>query len=170
MRVILTITTLFGLLFVSGSFATVNSTRRSQSTNLRPHRSPFRYVITSNDVVGRGRKRRGSYRTVGVLLEEKAFSEENLKVLFNLLTRRFVQPNDMNVWVSTNLEQIPTPEESEAGARSEAPDSPTLDRYPTALFIRKHGNELFRYTPNPPSTEVKTVILKGRDLQAARIN
>lgn len=168
MRRMLRIALCIGLLLASSSLAEVNSNRMSQAWNQHSYRSPFRYVITSNEIIDGGGNPRDSYRSIGVLLDERAFSEETLKELFKLLSKRFPKPMTMEVWVSTNLEQVPTPEEGEAGAMSEAPDNPALDRYPSALLIRQDGNELFRYTPNPPSTETKTVILKGRDPQARR--
>ena len=131
------------------------------------NRSPFRYVIVFNEVIDdSGNPPKDAYRYVEVLLDEKAFSEETLKELFKLLSKRFPKPNAMHVEVSTNLEQVDTPEERQAGKMSEAPGNPALDRYPSALLIRQGGNELFRYTPTAPNTDMKTVVLKGRDPQS----
>jgi hypothetical protein len=65
--------------------------------------------------------------------------------------------------VYTSLKQIPTPEEEDIGSISGKEPDPESDKYHRALFVRLRGNELIRYTINPPSKELKTVILKGRD-------
>jgi hypothetical protein len=166
MQIMLTTSLFVGLILASSSFMKMNSTHTLQSTDRQSYRSPFRYVITSNVVINSGKNPRDAYRSVGILLDKNAFSEETLKGLFKLVSKRFPKPKDMEVWVSTNLEQIPTPEESEAGAMSEAPDDPALEKYPSALLIRKGSNELFRYTSNPPSPDMKTVVLRGGDPQS----
>lgn len=167
-QTVLSIALCVGLLLASGSLAEINNNHMLQAPNQHSYRSPFRYVIASNEVIDGGGDPKDAFRYVVVLLDEKAFSEATLRELFKLLSKRFPKPNDMDVYVWTNLEQVPTPEEAEAGAVSEAPDNPALDKYPNALLIRKDSNELFRYTPNAPNTDMKTVILKGRDPQAPR--
>jgi hypothetical protein len=153
------------LLLISGGLEGVNGNRVSPAQKHYNYRSPFRYVIVSNEIIdGRGNPK-DAFRYVEVLLDEKAFNEETLRELFKLLSKRFPKPKSMDVSVSTNLEQVDTPEEREAGKISEAPANPTLDRYPSALLIRQDDNELFRYTPNTPSTKMKTVVIKGRDPQ-----
>ena len=99
-------------------------------------------------------------RRIDVLLDPKAFSEETLATLMRILSKRYPEPEWMIVHVWTNLEQVHTPGEPRM---SEAPYNPILDEYHRAILIRKDGNELFRYNPNPPSTRMKTVILKGED-------
>jgi hypothetical protein len=155
-----------GLSLATNSFAEINGKRMTQARNQHNYRAAFRYIIFSNEIIGARGNPQDAYRSIGVLLDRRAFSEETLKELFKLLSERFPKPNTLEIWVSTNLKQVPTLEESEAGAISEAPDNPALDRYPSALLIRQDGNELFRYTPDPPSTGTKTVILKGRDPRA----
>lgn len=155
------------LLLTANSLAKVSDKHMVQAQNqYKPYRSQFRYVIVSNEVIDNSGDPKDAFRYVEVLLDEKAFSEETLKELFKLLSKRFPTPNGMHVEVSTNLAQIDTPEEKQIGKVSEVPDNPALDKYPSALLIRQDGNELFRYIPNPPSTKMKTVILKGKDPQA----
>jgi hypothetical protein len=134
---------------------------KTQTRRESNHRAPFRYVIVYNEIVGGEDDPREAFRYVEVLLDERAFSEKTLKELFRLLSKRFREPKDMDVAVYTSLEQIDTPEERDAGKISEGPGDPALDRYPSALLIRKGGCEFFRYTPQAPSTEMKTVVLKG---------
>ena len=63
------------------------------------HSAEFRYVIFSNDV---GRDN-APYRSVGVLLDEAAFSKQTLRKLFYLMSKRFPEPQTLEVWVSTSL-------------------------------------------------------------------
>lgn len=167
MRTMLRIALCIGLLLAANSHGEVNNKHMVQAQNQdKLYRSPFRYVIVNNEVNDGSGDPRGAYRYVEVLLDEKAFSEETLKALFKLVSKRFPKPNDMDVYIWTNLEQVDTPEEKDEPKVSEAPDNPALDKYPTALLIRKDGNELFRYTLKAPNTDMKTVVIKGRDPQA----
>jgi hypothetical protein len=52
----------------------------SSQANRRVFRSEFRYVILSNEIESTGRKHRT--RSVDILLDPKAFSEQNLRKLF----------------------------------------------------------------------------------------
>jgi hypothetical protein len=125
-------------------------------------RSEFRYVILTDDVETIARK----YRTRGVrvLMDDKAFSEENLTKLFNLLLKRYPEPDWMVVSVMTSLEQVATPEEVDREIiMSHTNNHPEYDLYNNAVLIRQGENEFFRYTINPPRTEMKTVVLKGCD-------
>ncbi len=148
-----------GLLLTVSIAGEVNNEQMAQRTN----RSPFRYVIVSNEVIDdSGTPPKDAYRYVEVLLDEKAFSENNLKELFKLVSRRFPKPRVLDVQVYTNLQDIETPEERESGKMSEAPHDPSLDRYHQAFFTRDNdGNEWFTYNPNPPSSDRKKVVLKG---------
>ena len=166
MRTILSIALCIGFLFAANSLAGFNNKHVLPAQNQYNYSSPFRYVIVNNEVIDDSGDPKDAYRYVEVLLDEKAFSEATLKKLFKLLSKRFPKPSTMDVSVSTNLEQVDTPEERDEPKVSEAPATPSLNRYPSALLIRIDGNELFRYTPNPPNTEMKTVILRGRDPQA----
>jgi hypothetical protein len=153
-----------GLSEVNGRYIMLQGTSQSSSS-----RSPFRYVIVHNDVTGEPSNPNDGYRYVEVLLDDNAFSERKLRELFNLVSRRFPTPRVLHVQVYTSLEDVETPEEREAGRISEAPDDPSADRYHRAFYLRDaDGNEWFRYNPNPLSREIRTVILRGRDVQAPR--
>ncbi len=133
------------------------------------NRSPFRYAIVSNEREGRGRKRADGYRYVEVLLDERAFSEENLRELFRLISKRFPQPRVLHVQVYTNLEDVETPEEREMPKASEASLDTSLDRYHQAFFLRdSEASEWFTYNPSPPGTEMRKVLLKGAEGRKGR--
>lgn len=159
------------LVLACSGLSEVNSNCISQDQDQRKdcpflYCSPFRYVIVYNKVIGGSVRSRNALRFVDVLLDEKAFSEETLIELFKLISKRFPRPIDLDVTVYTNLEQISTPEERDAGGISEGPGNPAADQYPVAILVRERGgNEWLRYytyKTNPPGFEMKTVVLKGR--------
>lgn len=165
-QTVLIITICAGLVFMSQMVAQTvvdGEGRHKTQTRREPnYRASFRYVIVYNEIVGGEDDLREAFRYVEVLLDERAFSEKTLKELFRLLSKRFREPKDMDVAVYTSLEQIDTPEERDAGKISEAPEDPALDQHPSAVLIRKGECEFFRYTPQAPSTEMKTVVVRGR--------
>lgn len=91
-------------------FSWINCT--AQFTQKDKQISPFRYVIAFNDVATPCKKC-SSLRFLTVLMDKEAFTDENLKKLFNLLSSRFPKPLDMSVSVDTDLADILTPEEKE---------------------------------------------------------
>lgn len=133
-----------------------------QSSALKDYRSPFRYVIIRNDVIDIVGDPKEARRFVEILLDEKAFSAEILKDVFKLISARFPSPQRFDVWVYTNLEQVKTPEESEMGNLSESDKLPVPDNHHKALLVRSESDEWIRYTLRPPSTDMKTVVLKGK--------
>jgi hypothetical protein len=166
MRTILGIGLLLGLLLTVSIAAGANNKHVPQA----PNRSPFRYVIVSNEVIDdSGTPPRDAYRYVEILLDGKAFSERNLKELFRLVSKRFPKPKVLDVQVYTNLEDIETPEERESGKMSEAPYDRSLDRHHQAFFVRDDdGDEWFTYNPNPRTPEMKKVVIRGRDSRRPR--
>jgi hypothetical protein len=123
------------------------------------HTAEFRYIIVADTVGGYDKP----IRSVTVLLDETAFSENTLVKLFALLSKRFPEPQRLEVWVKTNLWQLDTPEEADMPVISERGYDPHDDLHPSALLMREDGNELFRYTPKAPYANMKTVVLKGKD-------
>lgn len=125
-------------------------------------KSSFRYVIINNEVTNDLDLSDDGYRYVEVLLDDKAFSEENLGKLFELVSKRFPTPKVLHVQVYTSLEDVETPEEREEGKISEVSADPSADNYHRAFYLRDaDGNEWFSYNPYPPSREIRTVRLKG---------
>jgi hypothetical protein len=125
------------------SFAAVAQTKQSDYDS-DASRSPFRYVIVSNQfdpALGKGDKNR---RFVEVLLDGKSFSKENLIALFKLVSKRFPKPNLLFVNVFTSLEDIETPEEREQGKTSETDDSNAPNQSDLAVFTR-NGKNMFFY-------------------------
>jgi|GEM_PF-3437244 len=154
--------------FDNGLRATQGTPPMQKASELKRFRSSIRYAIVGNDVANITGDRKDARRFVGVLMDEKAFSEENLRSLFPLLSKRFPDPQRLTVHVFTSLEQVRTPEESDTGGISEGPSDFSLDNYHRALFIRDDGNELIRYSTELPVRGLRTVVLKGRDPQTRR--
>jgi len=127
------------------------------------HTSEFRYVLYSNKVEARSDR---SQRSIGVLMEKSAFTEENLTKMYKLIAKRYPEPNWLNVLVATSLWQVSTPEEADGGRVSDIGDDEHDGQHPRALLIRYNENEYYRYTAEgPPYKKYKTVVINGVDLQ-----
>lgn len=74
-------------------------------------RSPFRYLLVAdNTELQRYVNRENNYSAI-VLMEDEAFNEENLKILYCLLKNRYAEKSSIWINVFTDLRAIPTPEE-----------------------------------------------------------
>jgi hypothetical protein len=134
------------------------------------NRPEFHYVILDTWV-----RQIGSLneRHVIVLMDEKAFSEDNLKKLAALLSKRYPRPESLTAWIKTNLAQVRTPEELDlsghsGGAGDYGAGGPPQgqghtetskeqgpyesDNYPDAVLFRGEdgSEEINYYTVNPP--------------------
>jgi hypothetical protein len=118
----------------------------------------FRFMVYKNSISFGGRNMR-------VFLDEKAFSEENLRKLFKTLSKAFPEPMELDIDVITNLEQAYIFGEPMS---SEDTNTSNSGNHYWAVYHRFKDNEYFRYGPNPSGGEVKTVVLKGRDPFAPR--
>jgi hypothetical protein len=121
---------------------------------------PILYIILStsiNEYVENGA------RDVEVLLDAEDFSEKNLKRLFGELSDRFPTPDRLAVHVFTSLKQVGSQSQRDAVSSMPPKENPEFHNYHRALLMRIDGDELVRYNPNPPSREMKTMVLKGRD-------
>jgi len=129
-----------------------------------PFRSPFRYAVFDNQVLDNNTGNpNDEWRSLGILLDEKSFSEATLKQLFQLLSKKYPKPTDLEVHVYTSLDQVPTPEEAEAGGMSEVTwCNDPHDKYHWANYLRKKDRESFVYNLNPPKLDTKLVVLKGK--------
>jgi hypothetical protein len=117
---------------------------------------PFRYVILKKTLLHNG-------RVLIVLMEAEHFSEDNLRELFKLLSKRFPTPGELHVGVFTNLSQLPTPEEEdhqELSPTAEESSVKQVARYANASYTRAKGSEVFHYSMGGGQTE-QQVIIKG---------
>jgi hypothetical protein len=123
-------------------------------------RSEFRYIIVGTEVDRRYPKI--TFRKVTILLDEKAFSEETLKKLFALVSKRYLKPETMRMWVYTSLDQLATPEELDKPLTSKSRKTdPNEPKHYKAFLLRQDGNESFWYY-NLDGTKVTTIVLKGK--------
>lgn len=134
----------------------VSSQHKTVIQNTKSERS-FRYVIFSNLIQEFDDSKLNS-RNIDILMDEKAFSEDNLVKLFFMISKRFPEPEFLNVSIYTNLEQTSTPEEMDQGATSEKEDL-TSNHYSWAVYIRTDSNEFFNYTPIKRKSDIKSVDL-----------
>lgn len=138
----------------------------------RAYHLPFRYVIVHNEVIVNEHEPSATHRNVEVLLDVKAFSENTLRQLFVLLSKRFPSPDSLTVDVYTSLEQVDTPEERDApqpifessgGNNKPGREELIFRKHPYAILIRQDGNELLRYRHKIEKSRLRTIVLKGRD-------
>ena len=107
-------------------------------TEYNSFRSKFRYVVVYSELERSVKKGKYDTRFVDVLIDKRAFSVQNLRILFDLLSKRFPKPHTLFVTVYTDLEDIETPEEHERGRFSETTDSTDLpNEQDTAIFTRE---------------------------------
>lgn len=124
--------------------------------------SPFRYVIVHNEVA-----KAASVRQVWVLMEQEAFTKENLKTLYQLVVKRYPQPYTMNIWVFTNLDDVSAPEEADDDhGESEVKDGRPLSGAPTAVCVRNPYNEYINYFDYRPNGQGHgKIIVRGPEKQ-----
>jgi len=103
------------------------------------------------------------WRDVWVLLDAAAFSEETLRKLYKLVSTRFPRPYWLQLWVTTSLDQLKTPEQLDQPVHSLMPDNPAWDRHHWAFIERSRSKEIIRYNPSPPKPEMKTITLRAKE-------
>jgi hypothetical protein len=151
---------LLAFIFVVGDTSIASGMRAPQQENKPSPASPFRYAIVWNKVIEGNTYPFGTpfrFRGVDVLMDEKSFSEANLRQLLQLLSKRFPDPERLQVDVYTNLEDVLTPEEAELVP---PPGSRVPERglkHAWAFYIRSGDNEHLDYCTKEPGAEVKTV-------------
>lgn len=126
------------------------SPERSKST-------PFRYVIVMGTSEIERYINQSGNTDIEVLMEDKAFNEKNLIILFNLLSSRFTEKPGLSVNVFTSLDAILTPEENDGlGLKGPVAD---YEKFKYAFFNRNGYGEYFRYGI-PGKVKDKRVVMK----------
>lgn len=120
----------------------------------------FHYLI-ARDVTTRIGKPSEKFRQIWVFLDERAFAEENLKLLFSYLSKKYPSPNTLEITVETTWDRVPNPDDCEGDGISGGPDREDVDDYHWAFFMRRGKNEIFRYNPILKKPNIETVVLKG---------
>jgi hypothetical protein len=153
-------------LFPDGSIAGTNRTVPQEKTHTSPPKSPFRYVITRNQITEVARYPVGGRlrsRGVDVVLDAKAFSEGTLRQLTELLSKRFPDPDELLVSVYTNLDDVLTPEEAEIIPPPGTPIDLSAPTSAWAFYVRNSESEHFSYHTKEPGSVVRTVNLRGKE-------
>jgi len=135
----------------------------SSSRSKREIASPFRYVVVRDDLQTEeeGGHKKPLIRFVTVLINEKDFSESNLRVLFNYLSRYYSVPTSLNIEVHTSLETLETLEE-----RNTLSDHTRRSKfeqiYKMAGYSRFFdGKEIFSYDSGAPGKFVRKFVVLG---------
>ena len=121
----------------------------------------FRFLITQDYQAG------SVIHHTEVFLDERAFSEENLKKLFSKISEKYSEATFLIVIVNTNWEQISMPiypEDCPGIGISEQNGKPERYEYHTAKYYRRDANEFFTYNPALKTADFKDVILKGEKI------
>ena len=103
-------------------------------------------------------------RQIEIFLDEKAFSEQNLKALFDYLSKEYPEPKRLTIGISTNWEQLPLPVDCSPGANgiSDTSDQkPEMFDHYQARYYRDEKLEYFIYYPVLNTDKFKRVVLKG---------
>lgn len=124
---------------------TVKSVGNISETLKEEFRAPFRYVIIAGvSRIEKYRNENPDSAYIEVLMEDKAFNEKNLKILFELLSKRFTEKWGLSVTVYTTLDALYTPEENDVldlkGITEEH-----QKKYKWAIFNRNGHGEYFWY-------------------------
>jgi hypothetical protein len=117
-------------------------------------------------------------REIFILMEPDEVTEENLKLLFKVVSEKYLKPLALKVWVKTDIEDLkelatgvmitgdPPPKNSEVSGKEKIVSSNELNKKTKrirqwAFYIRNEDVELFRYNPDYPEEGMKTVMLRG---------
>jgi hypothetical protein len=92
-------------------------------------------------------------------MNERSFSERNLRELFGLISKRFPDPIVLRIHVATSVEQLSTPEEADQGWNSSEKVNDVAEKHFWAFYLRSDDDEFFRYSPVEDKTDVRTVQL-----------
>lgn len=107
-------------------------------------RSPFRYVIISGvSELEQYVNENPENTDIEVLMEDRAFNERNLRILFQILSERFKEKSGLSVEVYTSLDAIRTPEENESIDLKGPIDN--YEKYKYAFYTRNGYGEHFQY-------------------------
>lgn len=161
MRQIFCLTAVITFLFGIALSQTATTHKKSQS-GPDQRTSPFRYLIVSDATrLQKAINDNRSLRDVEVLMEDSAFTEENLIKLSQLLGKRFADRPGLFAKIFTSLNAIRTPEEYDetdlGGLRED------YRNYKYALFIRDGGGQRLVYEI-PGIQERKEIVIRPTPL------
>lgn len=118
----------------------------------------FHYLVFENHLMTE------KLRSIEVFLDTGAFSEENLRELFEHLSKKNPYPFNLIIKVHTDWSQLPIKSECPLTVVSEQPNIPDDNNYYQAMYTRRKRErviEYFTYNPELKTDKVKLVVLKG---------
>jgi len=111
----------------------------------------------------RNEKYSESIRHIEVFMDADAFSESNLKELFDYLSKTNPDPVGLIVVVYTDWSQFQTPSPNCPGfGCGECNSEPPRYDHQEATYWRRPEREYFRYSVKPNSPDSKTVIIRSK--------
>src|SRR5262245_27373689 len=118
----------------------------------------FHYVIYHSARIGANPNEPDSgVKRLHILMDEEAFSKENLEEAFRTISQAFPDQETLEVYLLTNIKQV----KLQGLFMSSSPTPPEYLHHHRAFHSRDSKEELYRYTQTPNSVKLETVILKG---------
>jgi hypothetical protein len=115
----------------------------------------FRYLVMSNVLAT------PKVRVIEIFLDDTAFSEGNLRELFQFLSKQFPEPAGVTITVKTDWRQLPFPTDCTPFAMSSQGGKWKDFDYHGAIFHRREGERsFFLYNPDLNVKEEKKVIVE----------
>lgn len=133
------------LLFVLVGFANL----KIQAQN---YKSAFKYVIFYDHTNPELDAPDETRRNVAVLMDKTKFSKHNLVLLLKLLSKRFPKSDVLSIQVYSDIKDVETPEEQEAGKFSGV-DEPYGITYPHAVLTQFNKRTRILFYPNDKDVE-----------------
>ena len=121
----------------------------------------FRYLISHDHQTS------SVVRHIEVFLEDRAFSEVRLKILFSRLSKEYADAKFLVIIVKTNWNQIPFKLKSHncPGVGSSGGSSNVEKfEYHKASYYRRDDREFFTYNPTLGTSKFKDVIMSGDEI------
>ena len=105
---------------------------------------------------------------VGILMDQSDISEDNLRLVFRLLSDKYPSAPLLESYVYTDMVRPASLIKGEMISADGVPPPPALRNKPKAssrgaYYTRSEKVELFRFDPNYPDDGMKTVILRGKE-------
>ncbi len=138
------------------TFALFVNPALSQRTTVDCADINFHYLITSDA------QDTSVSRSVEVFLDNAAFSEKNLKILFAHLAKRYSRTKILIITVVTNWEQLPLPADCRSAGISDLSTKPENFEYHEARYFRNQETEFFTYNPVLKTEDFKKVLLRKK--------
>jgi hypothetical protein len=126
---------------------------------LKIKRVNFHYVIYRSHIYGeRPSDVDSGVKNLHLLVDEDAFTLENLQSLFQAISKGFPKQEGLNTFIHTSIKQV----NIDGFFMSHSPEPPELFKHHRAYYHRDAKNEFYRYTKTPTSVDLETVVLKGK--------